>query len=91
MRLRADVVKASGATIHQQAKLVKHTVVPGAPFAVPTSVEIDEPRSGGFFVYRYDATGRCIADTWHATLAEAKEQARFEFEIEAADWVEVTN
>jgi hypothetical protein len=57
----------------------------------PARMEIDEARSGGFYLYHYDAAGRCVADTWHATLTEAKEQARFEFEIEAADWVEVTN
>ena len=39
----------------------------------------------------YDAAGRCIADTWHATLAEAKAQAQFEFASEFGDWVEVTN
>jgi hypothetical protein len=91
MRLRANVAKATGATVHRQATLVSGAVVPGTQVFIPARVEIDEARSGGFFLYHYDAAGRCIADTWHATLAEAKEQATFEFEIEAADWVEVTN
>ena len=91
VRLRANVVKATGATVHRHAKFVKGVVVPGAQIAKPESVEIDEARAGGFYLYHYDAAGRCIADTWHATLAEAKEQAKFEFEIDASDWVEVTN
>ena len=91
MRLRANVLKVTGATVHRNAKLVKGTVVPGAQLPAPARVEIDAGRSGGFCLYHYDAAGRCMADTWHATLDEAKEQARFEFEIEAADWVEVTN
>jgi hypothetical protein len=91
MRLRANVVNATGATVHRHAQFVRGAVVPGEPISAPARVEIDESQSGGFYLYRYDAAGRCIADTWHATLAEAKEQAWFEFEIEAADWVEVTN
>jgi hypothetical protein len=56
---------------------------------VAARVEIGEARLGGFFLYRYDPEGRCIADTWHPTLAEAREQATFEFDIAATDWVEV--
>jgi hypothetical protein len=91
LRIRANVVKSTGATVHRHAKLVRGTVVPGNPVGPSVRVEIDEARSGGFYLYHYDTAGRCIADTWHATLAEAKAQARFEFEIEGADWVEVTN
>ena len=91
MRIRANVVKATGATVHQHATLVRGTVVPGARIPAPAWVEIDEARAGCFYLFHFDATGRCIADTWHATLAEAKEQAKFEFEIEPADWVEVIN
>jgi hypothetical protein len=91
MRLRANVVRATGATVHRHAKVAKGAIVTGAQVTIPARVEIEEPSSGGFFLYHYDATGRCIADTWHATLAEAKEQARFEFEIEGADWTEVAN
>jgi hypothetical protein len=91
MRLRANVVRATGATVHRQAKLVDGAVVAGEQLPVSVKVEIGESRSGGVFLYHYDAVGRCIADTWHATLAEAKEQAKFEFGIEAGDWVEVTD
>ena len=57
---------------------------------IPVRVEI-EPTRSGFSVFHYDTAGRCVADTWHATLAEAKEQARFEFGIDDASWAEITN
>lgn len=88
MRLWARVVKATGATVHRNAELVKRAVATGGPIPAPARVEIVEARSGGFYLYHYDAAGRCIADTWHAALGEAKEQARFEFEIEPTDWSE---
>ncbi len=91
MKLRANAVKVTSAMVHRSAKLVKGAVVPGAQLPAPAKIEIDAVRSGGVYLYHHDAAGRCIADTWHANLDEAKEQARFEFEIEAADWIEVAN
>ncbi len=90
MRLRASVLHATGATVHRRAKLEKGVVVPGGQVAIPSRVEIGQT-SSGFFLYHYDAAGRCIADTWHPTLADAKRQANFEFGIDDAEWVEVTN
>jgi len=90
MRLRASVQQATGATEHRQATLVEGVLVPGEQLPVPTTVEIAQTQSG-FFIFHYDANGHCLSDTWHATLVDAKEQARFEFGIEDADWMEVTN
>ena len=91
MRLRANVVRATNATVHRQGKRVHGALVPREQSPVSVKVEIGESHAGGVFLYHYDANGRCLADTWHATLAEAKSQAKFEFEIEAGDWVEVTS
>jgi len=55
MRLRANVVKLTGATVHWHANLVKGTVLPGAQVATPARVEIDAARPGGFYLYHYDA------------------------------------
>lgn len=90
MRLRANVVQATGSTTHRRAELVEGVVIPVEQVPVPVRVEIEETRSG-FFLFHYDASGQCIADTWHATVVEAKEQAKFEFGIEDADWVTVTS
>jgi hypothetical protein len=88
--LRANVIRSTGLTVHRRAKLVERIVIPGKQLPVPVRVEIAEARSG-FFLFHYDANGQCVSDTWHATLVEAKEQAKFEFGIEDAGWVEVTN
>jgi hypothetical protein len=43
----------------------------------------------GFMLFRLDDNGECVSDTWHATLEEAKRQARAEFKIEESDWIDV--
>lgn len=52
------------------------------------TLEIEENK-GSYFLYHLDLAGNCIADTWHPTLADAQRQAKSEFAIEAADWIEV--
>jgi hypothetical protein len=39
----------------------------------------------------FDADGECLADTWHKSVEGAKEQTRFEFEIEETDWKHVSD
>jgi hypothetical protein len=51
------------------------------PVAVRIVMEDD-----GFYLLRLDPEGQCLADTWHQSLEEAKAQARFEYEIDDADW-----
>ena len=40
----------------------------------------------GFLLLRFDQSGVCIADTWHESEAQAKSQAKFEYEVEPEDW-----
>jgi hypothetical protein len=46
-------------------------------------------QDGAAFLLRLDDRGDCVADTWHETVQAAKEQAHFEFGIEAGDWKEL--
>lgn len=39
-------------------------------------------KSMGIFLYRLNDKGDIIADTWHLTVEEAKEQAAFEYGVE---------
>ena len=87
MKLRAKVSRATGATVHSRASIVDGTVAQRESLPVPVRIEIEEVKSG-FFMYRYDAAGACIADTWHSSLIDAKDQARFEFDLEDSDWTE---
>jgi hypothetical protein len=48
-------------------------------------VEIAE-QDGLYYLFSYTETGRFISDTCHLTLAEAKEQARLEFDIPTEGW-----
>lgn len=45
-----------------------------------------EPTDGCFFLLQYDASGACVADTWHATIAEAQRQAAFVFSVAPEQW-----
>jgi len=90
MKLQANIVRVTGATIHRRARLEDGVVVPGGRVATPVRVEIEQA-SSGFFLFHYDDAGRCIADTWHATLTDAKEQAKFEFGIDDSGWIEIAD
>ena len=44
----------------------------------PVLIAIEE-KSDGVFLLRFGADGQLVGDTWHMTVEEAKQQARFEF------------
>ena len=51
----------------------------------PAFLVIEENQSG-VFLYRYDRYGKCVGDTWHANVQEAKHQAAYEYEDALAEW-----
>ena len=81
----ASVNRATGRTLHTVAG-------PGGPEAIPdpSSLKIEPPEKegDGYLLLRLDASGTCLADTWHATLEEAKTQAEFEYEVAPSAWTE---
>lgn len=56
---------------------------------LPAFLVIDEKPPEGVFLFRYDAQGNCVGDTWHQDVTEAKDQARFEYESVLSKWVEI--
>lgn len=83
--LRARVRRITGNTTHRAAHIEGDAVV--ADGALPTTEWVQiEPTHEGIFLLYFDAAGAGITDTWHQTTEQAKAQARFEFEIEDADW-----
>ena len=56
-----------------------------APIEDPVRLEIEDG-TDGCFLYRLNAVGDCVADTWHATLAEAMRQAQVEYSVNPDDW-----
>lgn len=81
-RLKADVRLQTGMTVHSAA--TSHGV---ERCETPVWVEIVQ-QDDAFYLLRKNAYGESIADTWHLTLEEAKEQAAFEYGIIERDWLE---
>ena len=48
-----------------------------------------ENKSDGVFLYRFDAKGQCVGDTWHMSIEDAKDQATYEYEGFAMNWQDV--
>ena len=83
MRLRARARRVTGNTHHYRVG-VGRDALPS-----PAYVEIEPSGEGAFYLLYFNSSGECLTDTWHETIARAKEQARFELEIAEADWEEV--
>jgi hypothetical protein len=41
---------------------------------------------GGYYLLRYSAADVVVANTWHESLEQAKDQARYEYLVEERDW-----
>jgi hypothetical protein len=84
MKLRAVVRNVTGKTVHLRGERVVDGIG-ASTLPAPTSVEVVE-QDGAFYLLRLDDDGKCIADTWHETVAAAKAQANFEYGIREEDW-----
>jgi|ERR1043166_5039870 hypothetical protein len=45
-----------------------------------------EENPDGTFLYRYDVKGRCVGDTWHMNIDDAKHQAAYEYGGALGTW-----
>src|SRR5271169_4471948 len=54
----------------------------------PAHFLVIEEMHDGVFLYRFDAKGECVGDTWHMNLDDAKHQASYEFEGVLLNWQE---
>lgn len=87
MSLRARVKKVTGAVRHYEGNIVEGEIKKGDTLPSPAFVELVEAE-GGFLILQFDEAGNGITDSWQATLADAKEQAKMEFDIDDSDWIE---
>lgn len=55
------------------------------PLGTPVLLVI-EAKADGVFLFRFSAERRCVGDTWHKSVDEAKSQAAFEFNDLLSDW-----
>ncbi len=51
----------------------------------PALIALEE-KPDGVFLFRFSVEGQVVGDTWHMTVEEAKEQARFEFGDLLSEW-----
>ena len=88
IRIRARVVKITGACRHYQGQLGPEGPIRGQEFPETHFVEIEQGNEG-FYMFYFDKEGECFTDGWYPSLEEAKAQANFEFAISDEDWVTV--
>src|ERR1700690_1810577 len=55
----------------------------------PAQLLVIEEKPDGVFLYRYSAKGKCVGDTWHIDIDDAKYQAIYEYRDFTPDWQEV--
>jgi hypothetical protein len=86
MELTAKVRQITGRTSHSVGGWdgSRVSVRPVGTVSYVEIVEADE----AFFLLYFDHEGHGIADTWHLSVEDAKQQANFEFLIAEEDWSE---
>lgn len=58
----------------------------GTAYSTAARLEL-HAQSYGVELIRFDVDGRFAGDSWHETIEDAKRQAKFEFDVEASDWL----
>jgi len=48
-----------------------------------------EEKPDGIFLVRFNSDGRCVGDTWHQTIEDAKHQANSEYSGLLTEWSDV--
>jgi hypothetical protein len=49
-------------------------------------IELDGSEAEACMMYRYTADGRFCGDSWHQSFKDAIEQAKYEYELDRADF-----
>ena len=66
-----------------------HPIEPAKLLPLPDVLLLESSEDSGVMLYRYTAWGQPAGDTWHLTIADAKEQAIFEYRDAVGPWFEV--
>ncbi|MDZ7616939.1 MAG: hypothetical protein U1E05_08045 [Patescibacteria group bacterium] len=87
MNLRAKIGTQNSHVKHKEGEVQLDGTIIAKDLPSAAIIEIVEEGTG-VYLYRYDKDERCVGDTWHLTIAEAKGQAEFEYGVASDDWVE---
>jgi hypothetical protein len=84
--LRAQHVP-TGKTRHTQGSVTPEGVISGIDLQTPSELMIAQiPPDYGYYLLYLDNQGNEITDTYHDTLEQALEQAKWEFQVEPIEW-----
>ncbi len=73
----------------QMVHTMGHPIDPEKLLPLPDVLLLEASEGSGVMLYRYTAQGEFGGDTWHETIADAKEQAIFEYRDALGRWSEV--
>ena len=82
------VVKVPEPQVRKQCGPLSRSLLPAArpgPAVSPIVLVIEE-QPERVFLFRFDAGGRCVGDSWHLTIDGARQQAIAEFNDLLLDW-----
>ena len=82
---KAKVRTQTGKARNWFGTIANGAVTPISPVPCPAWVGIAQDETG-FYLLHFDSENNLLTDSWHSSLGDAKEQARFEFEIADLDW-----
>lgn len=88
MRLRAEVENHLRKTRHRVGGVQPDGSFAAKSLPIASWLEIVDEQEG-VYLFHYDSDGVCVADTWHQSVEEAKQQAEFEFGVDREGWVKL--
>ena len=68
---------------------MNHPLDPAKMLPLADVLLLESSEDSGVMLYRYTTQGESAGDTWHETIADAKEQAIFEYRDAVGQWFEV--
>ena len=66
-----------------------HPLDPAKLLPLADVLLLESSENSGVMLFRYTTQGESAGDTWHETIADAKEQAIFEYRDAVGRWFEV--
>ena len=77
----------TGKTRHTHGIVIPEGLIAGEDLPTPSELIIAQiPPDDGYYLLYLDSQGDEITDTYHDTLEQALDQAKWEFQVEPHEW-----
>jgi hypothetical protein len=86
----SDYIVLRKTTLSNQQKTAGRTrhIVMGTELPAPAALEVAKyPDDPGYYLFYLDDLGCQMSDTYHSSLEEALDQAKWEFGVDLQDWI----